>query len=170
MKKIDITVHNNFHKQTNKTYKALSLILKWAPIASLFALDFIDKQPKDKRMEHFIDVVAAELLLQATVQPLKYIVKRVRPNGDSESFPSAHTATSFLGSELLRKNYKDTYPLLNYASYAVAIGAGALRLYQNKHWLSDVFAGAVLGAAAVELSPRLMDAIIEKVNIEPAVY
>jgi membrane-associated phospholipid phosphatase len=46
-----------------------------------------------------------------------------------------------------------------YCSYAVATGTGILRMYNNKHWLGDVAAGAGIGILSTTLSYWLYDKI-----------
>jgi len=47
---------------------------------------------------------------------LKYAVDETRPNGGSQSFPSAHTAVSFSAAEFLRKRYGLEYGIPAYAA------------------------------------------------------
>ncbi len=74
---------------------------------------------------------------------LKAVVKEERPgNSGHHSFPSGHTTIAFTGAELLRQEYGNT---LGWAGYAVASAEAFLRVYNNKHWLGDVLAGAGIG-------------------------
>jgi membrane-associated phospholipid phosphatase len=64
---------------------------------------------------------------------------QLRPDGSSyTSFPSAHTANAFTNAEILRREYKDLFTLYGVVGYTMAICTGYLRMYNNKHWLSDV--------------------------------
>lgn len=169
IKKADVSIQRELQKLKPKKHFEVDTFLKWAPFVALFTIDAFDKSGKDKLEKHLIEVAAAALLLNAAVQPLKYIYKRPRPNGKSKSFPSAHTATSFLGSELLHQELKDTQPTLSYGGYIISAGTAVLRLYHNKHWFSDVLAGATIGVLAAKLSPRLIDKVIYNTNIQSAV-
>lgn len=83
---------------------------------------------------------------------LKYAFGVERPNGIAfTSFPSGHTLTAFLGAELLRREYGEEYPVVAIAGYAVATGVGAMRLYNDYHWCSDVLAGAGLGILSASM-------------------
>jgi len=169
IKKADLTVQEGFLKPEAKKFEQLDVFLKWAPIVSLLVLDAFDKQSKDKLKDHLLEFAAAEILLNATVLPLKNTFKRTRPNGKTKSFPSNHTAISFLGSEMLRQELKDKQPLASYAGYVVSTGTAALRLYHNKHWLSDVLTGAAIGVLSAAFAPKLLDQLIYKTNIQAAV-
>jgi membrane-associated phospholipid phosphatase len=88
-----------------------------------------------------------------SVESIKTITKRERSDGSNNaSFPSGHTATAFASAEFLRQEYKDESPLYGIAGYAVATTTGILRLYNNKHWVSDVVAGAGFGIASTKLA------------------
>jgi hypothetical protein len=74
---------------------------------------------------------------------LKLSVARARPDGsDQQSFPSGHTSTTFATAAVLNEFYgwRAGVP-----AYALAALTGASRLSADKHWLSDVAAGAALG-------------------------
>ena len=60
------------------------------------------------------------------------------------SFPSGHTTASFAVASVIATQYRDIR-WIPIAAYSVASLAGVSRIYDNKHWLSDVVAGAVVG-------------------------
>lgn len=63
---------------------------------------------------------------------------------DHLSLPSGHTALAFALATTLSCNYADK-PWVGIAAYSLATGVGLSRVYQDQHWASDVFAGALLG-------------------------
>lgn len=77
------------------------------------------------------------------VTGLKYSVRRERPDqSDDLSFPSGHSQTSFSFAASMGVEY----PLyVSVPAYAMAVYTGLSRLADNKHWLSDVVAGATIG-------------------------
>ena len=88
----------------------------------------------------------------------KYGLGVLRPDGRARtSFPSGHTFTAFTGAEVLRHEYGDDYPWLVVAGYAVATLVGAMRIYNNRHWVGDVLAGAGLGIVSVNLTYWILD-------------
>jgi len=167
--KVDLSIQKNFLKPKGKKLSGLDICLKWAPLLAVFALDAFENKSKEKLGKDLVDAGVGILLFNAAVSPLKDSVKRIRPNGKLKSFPSRHTAASFLGAEMFRQELKDKHPVWSYAGYAAAISTATLRLYHNKHWFSDVLTGAAIGVLSAKLSPVLIDKIIYSTNIQPAV-
>ena len=60
--------------------------------------------------------------------------------------------TAFAAAEFMRQEYKDVSPLYGIAGYGAATITGILRLYNNKHWVSDVVAGAGFGILSTRLA------------------
>lgn len=60
------------------------------------------------------------------------------------SFPSGHSAAIFSIATVIASEYNDTFwvPIV---SYTIAGLASVSRIYDDEHWASDVFFGAVLG-------------------------
>jgi membrane-associated phospholipid phosphatase len=73
---------------------------------------------------------------------LKYTVNETRPNGGSQSFPSAHTSISFSAAEFMRKRYGWEYGI---PAYAAASFVAYSRVEANEHHPRDVVAGAGIG-------------------------
>ncbi|MBW8327432.1 MAG: phosphatase PAP2 family protein [Prolixibacteraceae bacterium] len=60
------------------------------------------------------------------------------------SFPSGHTTASFAVASVIANQYRD-HKWVPITAYSVATLAGLSRIYDNKHWLTDVVAGAAIG-------------------------
>lgn len=73
---------------------------------------------------------------------IKAGIDRTRPNGGRYSFPSGHTATAFAIAPVLdrRFGWKIGVP-----AYALAVMTGLGRLEDERHYPTDVIAGAALG-------------------------
>ena len=52
---------------------------------------------------------------------------------------------------MLRREYGEDYPGIAIAGYTVATGVGLLRIYNNRHWVSDVVAGAGIGILSASI-------------------
>ncbi len=91
------------------------------------------------------DLLRAGIVSQAFAQGIKYSVRRERPNGESNSFPSGHATTTFATAAVLERHlgYRAAWPTMAIAAYVAAS-----RLHDNVHYLSDVVFGAALGTAS----------------------
>lgn len=99
-------------------------------------------------------------LMATVVNGLKYSTHQTRPDGtDTRSFPSGHTATAFTTATILSKEYGHLSPWVSVGAYTVATTTGLMRIANNKHWLSDVMAGAGIGILSTEFGYWIADAI-----------
>jgi membrane-associated phospholipid phosphatase len=90
---------------------------------------------------------------------LKAIIGRSRPEMNNGAFsyapftfeeshyslPSGHTTIAFAVSSVLAAEIDNTYASIGL--YTLASLTGFSRMYNDKHWLSDVFLGAAIGAS-----------------------
>ncbi len=78
----------------------------------------------------------------AVTAGIKAVIPRTRPDGENNhSFPSGHTSGSFTTAVIVAHYYgKFAIP-----AYVTAALVGLSRIEKNKHYLSDVVAGATLG-------------------------
>lgn len=82
---------------------------------------------------------------QIVIEVLKSATKRKRPNGkSSRSFPSGHTGGAFGLAATLDAIYGKK---IGIPAYLMAGFVGLSRINDNKHYLSDVVAGALIGTA-----------------------
>ncbi len=89
------------------------------------------------------DMLDAAIVNFAYTEAIKYAVGRERPNGqDDKSFPSGHTSNAFTLATVAQRHYGWK---IGIPSYVLAGLMGASRIDQDKHWLSDVVAGAAVG-------------------------
>jgi membrane-associated phospholipid phosphatase len=63
---------------------------------------------------------------------------------DVLSFPSGHTIAAFSAATVFAMEYKDK-PWVSVLAYGAASLIGLSRISENKHWITDVFAGAAVG-------------------------
>jgi membrane-associated phospholipid phosphatase len=128
-------------------------VLQYVPIASIYTLDLIGIKAKSRLKDRIILSTISGTLVCIAVNTIKYTTKIERPDKSRRnSFPSGHTATAFMGAEFLRQEYKDVSVWYGIMGYTVAIGTGLLRMYNKKHWWSDVIAGASIGIISTRLA------------------
>lgn len=76
-----------------------------------------------------------------------------KPFGNSDSFPSGHTASAFTLATVVADNYESKW--VKYTSYGIATAVGLGRVNQGAHWVSDVAGGALVGIGVGKLISRL---------------
>lgn len=144
--------------------------IQYVPSATVLALNaFYDRQGTRR----FVDRMGVHLVAFATMtaltQGLKYTIRERRPDsGARNSFPSGHTATAFMGAELLRIEYAGISPWIGYAGYAVAATTAFLRVYNNRHYLNDVLAGAAIGIFSSRFATWLYPRAFRRSACRPA--
>lgn len=134
--------------------------MQYAPAVSVYVLNNLGVKGKKNLKDRSIVLGNSMVFVFATVPLLKKITKVKRPDGSNfDSFPSGHTALAFAGAEFLYQEYKNVSVWYGISGYVVATATGAFRIYNNKHWLTDVAAGAGIGVistkAAYWLEPYL---------------
>jgi len=126
---------------------------QYAPAASVYALNVLGIQSKNNFKDRTMIMATSYIIMTGTVLGLKSLTHEMRPDGTSNnSFPSGHTATAFAGAEFLWQEYKDVSPWYGVVGYVVATGTGLFRVYNNRHWITDVAAGAGIGILSTKLA------------------
>ena len=89
----------------------------------------------------------------ASTFAVKYLAHETRPNGaDNLSFPSGHTAQAFLAASIVHTEFRDKSQWYGVGAYTIATSVAALRMINDKHWQSDVVAGAGFGILSAHLA------------------
>jgi len=134
--------------------------LQYAPAAAVFGLDVLGIAAKHDLKSRSLVLATSSIMAIAIVRGTKASFRIARPDGSNyKSFPSGHTATAFIGAHMLYKEYGEQRPWLAVAGYSIATTTAALRVVNNKHWVSDVLAGAGVGMLSVELAYRLLPTV-----------
>lgn len=146
--------------------------LQWSPAIAVYALNLTGIKGKHRIIDRTFLFGLSNLIQGGVTHVVKRGVQEPRPDGSNNlSFPSGHTATAFANAEFMRMEYKDVSPWYGIAGYAAAATTGYLRMYNNRHWLSDVIAGAGVGIlstqAAYFLYPRVVKLISKKRSVSP---
>jgi membrane-associated phospholipid phosphatase len=134
-------------------------ILQLSPGILLYALKATGVESRSDWPRMITADIASGAILLSIVQAAKYTFKRERPDGRAfNSYPSGHTATAFMFAQMLHKEYGETVsPWISVAGYGMAATTGIFRVISNRHWVSDVLAGAALGIFSTEIAYDLTD-------------
>ncbi|MFI8603455.1 phosphatase PAP2 family protein [Cellulophaga baltica] len=125
---------------------------RYAPVATIFMADVAGVKAKNHWFDQTKNLAISMILTDVFTRALKKNIYKLRPDGSNENaFPSGHTSITFASGAVVYEEYKDTSALLAYSGYGFATLTGGLRLANNKHWVSDVLAGAGLGILVTKL-------------------
>ncbi len=128
-------------------------VTRFVPIAAVYALDLSGVKSKNNFVDRTIILGGATALMFTSVKVVKNNAAISRPEGGSlTSFPSGHTALTFMGAEFLHQEYGHHSIWYSVAGYGVATATGFLRLYNDKHWFTDVMAGAGFGILSMKIA------------------
>ena len=128
-------------------------VSQYAPFLSVYGLNALGIKGKNNFKDRTIILGTAYLIMGTTVNGMKKLTAIERPDGSSKtSFPSGHTATAFMGAEFLYQEYKDVSIWYGISGYLVATGTGFFRMYNDRHWFTDVVTGAGIGILSTKIA------------------
>lgn len=132
----------------------------YLPLAAVYGLNVCGVRGRHSYLDATIIIAMSYATMTAATYALKYTFRERRPDGtERNSFPSGHTATAFMAATALYNEFRDVSPWIGYGGYAVAALTGYLRIYNNRHYINDVIAGACIGYLSTKfaywLFPRI---------------
>jgi hypothetical protein len=144
-------------KPTNENHK---MILGGAALGSYF-MGVVIKD--NKLVKAGLYVVTSQIATQIVTEGFKRGFGRSRPNADlgssawrtgGKSFFSGHSSGAWSFATVFAEIYKDN-KVIPYLAYGVAALTSYGRLHDRKHFLSDVFYGAVAGHVITKMIMRI---------------
>jgi membrane-associated phospholipid phosphatase len=127
--------------------------LQYAPIVFTYGLNALGVKGEHDFANRTALLIKSELFMLALTYPMKQLSAVGRPDtGQKNSFPSGHTAQAFAAATFMHKEYGKKNPLYSVLAYGMATGVGLMRIANNRHWTSDVIAGAGIGILSTNLA------------------
>lgn len=134
--------------------------LQYAPTLAVYGLNLAGVKGRNNLGRATLSYLAGVAIMAAMVNGVKYTAKVERPDGSRRnSFPSGHTANAFNSATFMHKEYGSVHPLYSIGAYGMATATGIGRIMNNRHWISDIFAGAGIGILSSELGYFFIDKI-----------
>ena len=123
------------------------------PYFELAAVALAGVESRDDRVNTLLIIAKGEAIMLASTFAVKYMSREERPNhADNLSFPSGHTAQAFLAASIVHTEFRDKSQWYGIGAYTIATSVAALRMINDRHWQSDVVAGAGFGILSAHLA------------------
>ena len=127
--------------------------LQWSPYLEVGGILLAGVESRDDRVNLALIVLKSEAIMLSSVYIIKTLAGVQRPDSsDRLSFPSGHTAQAFLAASIVHTEFRDKSQWYGIGAYTLATSVAAFRMINNKHWESDVFAGAGVGILSAHLA------------------
>ncbi len=125
---------------------------RYAPVATIFIANVAGVKARHHWFDQTKNLAVSMILTDVFTRAIKNSVYKIRPDGSNDNaFPSGHTSIAFASGSAVYEEYKDTNAYLAYSGYGFAALTGGLRLFNNKHYISDIIAGAGIGILVTKL-------------------
>jgi membrane-associated phospholipid phosphatase len=125
------------------------------PLAASAVSLFLGKMQGSSAAESFgRDMLRAQTVNGLITLTLKGAIDRRRPDGSRYGYPSGHTSTAFTAAGVIHHHFGNVWAV---PAYLTAAYIGLSRLQENKHYLSDVVGGAILGTYVAQKLTRKKD-------------
>ena len=135
----------------NTTNIRLDNYIQYAPIAEVYLADLTRIKHRNSAWDQTKYLAISEIVTSAVIQSLKLLTRVTRPNGGTLSFPSGHTSNAFTSATVLFNEFRDSSLPIALSGYGFSTATGILRITNNRHWISDVLAGAGIGILVADM-------------------
>ena len=152
IRRLDYNVSDKLNERKHFLDNNLCDYFQYSPAVAAFSMKLAGLKSTHKLSDMAILYTLSMATMTGVVYTTKNIVHRTRPDGsENNSFPSGHTGTAFVAAEFLHQEYKDQSIWISVGGYTMATLVGVSRVYNNRHWVSDVVAGAGIGILSTKL-------------------
>lgn len=152
-------VLDHHDEQVNNVLSIMDPVCDYSGLIAMGAFASYGFIAKDNyALETALIVIEGYALNALLAQTVKRVMSRARPYGEADplnwtffsnehnSFFSGHTSSAFTVASILSWRYRDS-KWVPWVSYGLATLGGVQRIYDNRHWTSDVIFGALAGTA-----------------------
>jgi membrane-associated phospholipid phosphatase len=186
---VDATVRDKLVWEDTALARNLSNVSGYAaaPVVAAGLLVIASTDVREDRVRTLVDdaipIAESVVYTQLVTQIVKFSVGRQRPyahfttgftpgNEDNLSFISGHSSLAFSiavssGMVAHRRGY-ELEPVIWVSGLSLAALTAYLRIAADRHYLTDVVAGSVVGAAGGYLIPRITGSLPDRVVIVPS--
>jgi membrane-associated phospholipid phosphatase len=157
---VDQEIQQGFRDETtNEAARFITSLGNGGTLAALAAALYVGGEVSNNDGLRKTALLSFESLLTSgiIVKSIKILVGRARPQtgepynifdpftlrSSYNSFPSGHSAAAFSVAAVISSQSKDAN--VDFLVYSLATLIAISRVYQNKHWVSDIFIGSVIG-------------------------
>lgn len=160
---IDLNTKTELREHHSGFITKIDNYLQYSPAVAVYALNAFGVKGENNFRDRTMIYALTTVISSTAVLSLKSFTKVERPDGSgNNSFPSGHTTTAFAAAAFLQHEYKNVSPWYGITGYAAATATGIIRLYNNRHWVSDVVAGAGVGIISTKLAYLIYPVIKRK--------
>jgi membrane-associated phospholipid phosphatase len=143
----------DIHRLFPKNNSRIADYLIFAPYLELGAVTLAGVESRNDRINVLLVIAKSEAIMLSSTFIVKALSHEERPDGsDNLSFPSGHTAQAFLAASIVHTEFRDKSQWYGVGAYAIATSVAGLRMIVDKHWQSDVVAGAGFGILSAHLA------------------
>ena len=165
IREIDYRVRASLEKNNRFWYTHVDDYMQFAPAVAAYTMKLCKMESAHNLLEMTILYGLSNILAGNIVSKTKAITARERPDhSNNRSFPSGHTETAFVAAEFLHQEYKNESVWISIGGYSVATFVGIARVYNNKHWVSDVVAGAGIGILSTKVVYWIYPCVRKKIG------
>ena len=137
------------------TFSDFMSVLPVVPVVVDVGLGVTGVKAQHGFVDRALEAAIAASFVAGTGMLMKKFIYSPRPDGtDDNSFPSGHTCVAFMGAELVRMEYGWGWGT---GAYVVAAAVAMMRSYHERHWLSDLLAGAGVGILGAHVGRWLLE-------------
>ena len=149
MEKVNIPVRDYAQELSRGQRLRFDDYIQYIPSATFLGLGLALPSEHDF-IERLCITATSYAAMGILVNTAKYTIREPRPDSPEarNAFPSGHTATAFMGAELVRREYGGWWGA---GAYAIATTTAVMRIYNGRHWTSDVLGGAAIGILSADI-------------------